>query len=201
MDKYRSFADLLKAEGPEAFLLTVTDRKTAACIIAPHGGRIEPGTSELAIAIAGDRFSTYLFEGLKRTNNQDLHITSTNFDEPSGIQLVTSSQYCVALHGCAGNDEVVYLGGRDANLKTILDKNLKECGFELAKHHNPELQGESLANICNRGQLKKGVQFEITRRLRDRLTDTSGRIQAPSLEDFVNATRRSIAEYEGQAPK
>jgi phage replication-related protein YjqB (UPF0714/DUF867 family) len=51
-------------------------------VIAPHGGGIEPGTSELATAIAGDDFSLYLFEGLKSAGNGELHITSTNFDEP-----------------------------------------------------------------------------------------------------------------------
>ena len=33
-------------------------------IIAPHGGGIEPGTSELAIAIAGEELSFAVFEGL-----------------------------------------------------------------------------------------------------------------------------------------
>ncbi|MBP2463940.1 MULTISPECIES: poly-gamma-glutamate hydrolase family protein [unclassified Rhizobium] len=198
MDKYRNFAELSNAEGADAFLVTAHSRHTAACIIAPHGGSIEPGTSELALALAGDKISLYLFEGRKPTNNRDLHITSTNFDEPAGVQIVTSSQYCVAFHGCAGDDEVVYLGGRDADLKAILEKHLKELGFVVARHENPELQGESSRNICNRGLVKKGVQFEISRGLRDRLTDTSGRLEAPSLQDFVNATRRSLAEHEEQ---
>ncbi|WP_261338761.1 poly-gamma-glutamate hydrolase family protein [Rhizobium leguminosarum] len=33
-------------------------------IVAPHRGHIEPHTSEIAAAIAGEDFSLYLFEGL-----------------------------------------------------------------------------------------------------------------------------------------
>ena len=35
----------------------------------PHGGGIEPGTSEVADAIAGEEFSFYAFEGLKSSDN------------------------------------------------------------------------------------------------------------------------------------
>jgi phage replication-related protein YjqB (UPF0714/DUF867 family) len=51
------------------------------CIIAPHGGKIEKWTSEIATALAGDDYNLYLFEGLKRAKNRDLHITSSRFDE------------------------------------------------------------------------------------------------------------------------
>ncbi|TGZ37611.1 hypothetical protein EN805_34130, partial [bacterium M00.F.Ca.ET.162.01.1.1] len=52
-------------------------------ITAIHGGGIEPGTSELAKIISkkGD-FNLYSFEGLLKSNNKQLHITSTNFDDP-----------------------------------------------------------------------------------------------------------------------
>lgn len=43
---------------------------------APHGGGIEPGTSEIADAIGGERGSFYTFGGLKSSGTADLHITS-----------------------------------------------------------------------------------------------------------------------------
>lgn len=70
-------------------------------IIAPHGGKIERGTSELARAIGGTDYRIYCFEGTKPNNNRDLHITSTNFDEPEGVKLVSACDRVVALHGCA----------------------------------------------------------------------------------------------------
>src|SRR5215207_4035760 len=58
-------------------------------VIAPHGGGIEPGTSELCLAVAGYHpatldatppggvtFDYWMFEGLRRTGNGDLHVTS-----------------------------------------------------------------------------------------------------------------------------
>jgi phage replication-related protein YjqB (UPF0714/DUF867 family) len=67
--------------------------------VAPHGGGIEPGTSELADAIAGSDLSFYTFEGLKSSGNTDLHITSTRFDEPMCLTLLASSSVVVTLHG------------------------------------------------------------------------------------------------------
>jgi phage replication-related protein YjqB (UPF0714/DUF867 family) len=52
-------------------------------IIAPHGGKIEPGTSEIAAAIAGDDYSLYRFQGLRDRPREELHITSAKFDEPT----------------------------------------------------------------------------------------------------------------------
>jgi phage replication-related protein YjqB (UPF0714/DUF867 family) len=46
----------------------------ALAILAPHGGGIEPGTSELAEAVAGEGLSFYAFEGLKRSGNAVLHV-------------------------------------------------------------------------------------------------------------------------------
>ena len=64
------------------FSVRYKDRDSAYAIIAPHGGGIEPGTTELAEAIARNDFSFYTFEGKKRTSNRDLHLTATRFDEP-----------------------------------------------------------------------------------------------------------------------
>jgi phage replication-related protein YjqB (UPF0714/DUF867 family) len=44
-------------------------------VIAPDGGSIEPGTSEIALKIAGLDFSFYAFEGRRKQHNNCLHIT------------------------------------------------------------------------------------------------------------------------------
>lgn len=200
VDKYRDFQSLQKAERSDAFHISATDRETSACIIAPHGGGIEPGTSELAAAVAGEKFSLYLFEGKKISSNRDLHITSTNFDEPAGVKLVERSRYCIAFHGCQGGGETAFIGGRNMALKATMAEKLLANGFTVATHENPELQGESRANICNRGYSGEGVQFELSWGLRQRLTDPTHHSSAPSRESFVAAIRKSIAEYDEKGP-
>ena len=55
VDKYSSFAEMLKheTEGRD-FTVSQEIRGSSVAIVAPHGGGIEPGTSELAAAIADD---------------------------------------------------------------------------------------------------------------------------------------------------
>src|SRR5699024_3910747 len=51
-------------------------------IAAPHGGNIEQGTSELTKLVAnnGD-FDYFSFEAIRPSNNTQLHVTSTNYNE------------------------------------------------------------------------------------------------------------------------
>ncbi|MFA1628164.1 poly-gamma-glutamate hydrolase family protein [Rhizobium mongolense] len=86
MDRYRSFEDLEQHEEASAFRIEAIKRPSSVCVIAPHGGKIERGTSELARAVAGTELSYYLFEGLKPKGNRDLHVTSSNFNEPQSVR-------------------------------------------------------------------------------------------------------------------
>jgi len=80
-------------------------------IVAPHGGAIEPGTSEVAREVANNDLSLAIFEGIKPRNNDRLHITSTNFDEPRCVALVQESDTVVAIHG-EGSPESGCIPGR-----------------------------------------------------------------------------------------
>ena len=54
-DKYRSYAELHENEDEGIdFRVCMNDRAASAAVIAPHGGKIEPGTSEITTAIAGE---------------------------------------------------------------------------------------------------------------------------------------------------
>ena len=91
-DKYDSFSQLAKSETKgQDYRVCLVDRDSTTAVIAPHGGGIELGTSEVAEAIAADDFSFYAFEGIKSAGNRDLHITSTQFDEPACVALVGAS--------------------------------------------------------------------------------------------------------------
>jgi phage replication-related protein YjqB (UPF0714/DUF867 family) len=95
-DKYKSFAGLKAVERAGVdYCRIILPQNSEIAVIAPHGGGIEPGTSEIAKAIAGDKFSLYCFEGLKTEGNyRDLHITGTNFDDPDCVQLIGKIKSC-----------------------------------------------------------------------------------------------------------
>src|SRR5579862_3424082 len=96
-DRYLSYAELARTEvrGKDYDIVAIA-RPSPVVIIAPHGGRIEHGTSELARSIAADDYGFYAFEGYKaRGQNRDLHVTSHRFDEPQGLALVARAEVVV----------------------------------------------------------------------------------------------------------
>jgi hypothetical protein len=98
-DRYRSYGELAAAhrEGID-FRVQVVQRGSGVAIIAPHGGRIERGTSEIARAIAGEDFDLYLFEGcLPSRNFETLHLTSHHFDEPRCLSMISGCHTVVAI--------------------------------------------------------------------------------------------------------
>jgi len=195
-DTYTSFAELVRntQEGKD-FRRVIEWRRSCVAIVAPHGGGIEPGTSEVARALAGDKFALYCFEGLRPNGNDELHVTSHCFDDPACIQLVEQMQVVVAVHGCAGEDKAVYVGGLDDGLKSRLIQTLQRTGFR-AGPSSGELAGCYVDNICNRGRLGQGVQLEITEGLRRAmfadLTWKGRETRTPVLGWFVEAVRREL---------
>ncbi len=166
-DNYNNFEELNNFEKINTdYRISIYDLGSATTIIAPHGGRIEPKTSDIAAGIARDQFNYYCFEGLKPTNNRSLHITSHNFDEPQALELLVRSQTVVAVHACTDEKVVVYPGGRDEELMGAIVKELKAAGISVA-NRNIKYRGVNPANICNRGASGRGVQLEISRGLRD----------------------------------
>lgn len=126
-DRYRSFNDLAAnhRRGVD-YDIRVVDRGTQIVILAPHGGRIEPQTSQIAEAIARNHFSFYTFEALKNGSHGDFHITSHRFDEPSAIDLLSRSWTAVAIHGRRndGTDRI-WLGGRAETLRDEIGASLR----------------------------------------------------------------------------
>ena len=171
MNVYAKFAELKEAEreGVDFCVCVVPRQGASTVVLAPHGGGIEPGTSEVARKIARDDLSLATFEGRKATGNARLHITSTNFDEPRCLELVQSAESVLAIHGEGSEEPVVFLGGRDMELGAHLRAALERHGYEVAAHQNNDLQGISIANICNRGRRKAGVQLELSSGLRKSL--------------------------------
>jgi|EndMetStandDraft_4_1072995.scaffolds.fasta_scaffold712655_2 phage replication-related protein YjqB (UPF0714/DUF867 family) len=78
----------------------------------------------------------------------DLHITSTQFNEPECLQLLKGVGVAVTMHGEGGGREVVSLGGRIDELGERLRAVLESHGFRVERHTSPWLQGADPDNIC-----------------------------------------------------
>jgi phage replication-related protein YjqB (UPF0714/DUF867 family) len=180
-DRYADFSALARVLIEDVDYVVHADRRNSTlAIVAPHGGGIEPGTSELAAAIARERHSFYAFEGVRSKGNGELHVTSTRFDEPRLLEVVTAAQTVIALHGEAGDREAVYVGGLDVALGQRLTASLIAAGFSATPHDDARLHGTDPANLCNRGSSGAGVQLEISRATRRTLfasLDRAGRRQ------------------------
>ncbi len=173
-DKYNNFEELKsnENEGVDYRVVIKKANNFDVAIIAPHGGGIEPGTSEISEGIAGNDFPLAIFEGIKSNNNHELHITSTNFNEPRCLALVESAQNIIAIHGEQSRGNIIYLGGANAEFGKCIQTVLEVRGFKVSKHPNNNFQGEAPGNICNRGKNGKGVQLEISHGLRSVLFES-----------------------------
>jgi phage replication-related protein YjqB (UPF0714/DUF867 family) len=168
LDKYTSFAALQAGEvAGMDYSVNVLERvESGVLIIAPHGGSIEIGTTELASLIAGEDYSLFTFDGLKsRGRNRDLHITSHNFDHPDCVALAARHLVVLAVHGCKGDSSHAYVGGLDRELTALLTGRLAAAGLP-ATCEGHRYPGRNPRNICNRGARAKGAQLELTLGLR-----------------------------------
>lgn len=198
MDRYCCFDELRMHEtGGRDFRIRLRQRESQFAIMAPHGGGIERGTSQLAEAIAGDEHSFYVFEGIKHRNNPRLHITSDRFDEPQALDMVRKTHTVITVHGAKGQNQAVYTGGLHHDLEMRIQEALVAAGFTAEHDPSPTRQGRGKTNICNRGYGGKGVQLELTRGLRKQMFDPvdNGRwLPNEIFRQFVMAVRSALAD-------
>ncbi len=190
MTSYLSFRELAdrEVEG-QGYRIRIELRDPRILIMAPHGGKIEPMTAEVAEAIAGRDYSLYRFEGLK-AGSSVLHIESHLFDEPRALQAIEKADIVVTVHGQINQkDEFVMIGGLNAHLCSEIKHQLEVSGFQ-SRPPTEGLMGTDPMNICNRGKLKQGVQLEISRKVRDLLRTNKDRLQT-----FANAVQKGIQIY------
>jgi phage replication-related protein YjqB (UPF0714/DUF867 family) len=152
-------------------ILARSDDVPKTTILAPHGGGIEPGTSELCLAVAGYHpanlpqvppagvtYDYWMFEGLRESGNAALHVRSTGCDDGVAVSLCAGSLNALALHGFrpeppdfAEDERVVLVGGGNAALRGYLLQGLSDADFDArdAGGHG-ELDGNATCNIVNR---------------------------------------------------
>lgn len=165
--------------------------------MAPHGGGIEPGTTEIADAVAGDVHAFYSFSGLKERGNIEFHVPSVKFDEPEGIELAKNSRTVLTVHGCKENKKIVYIGGTDLSLKAKIRTALLGANFSVRE--SSRFPGKNPLNICNQSRTHIGVQLEISAGLRRTMFHDLPRIQlknsTPEFERFVSILSRALWEH------
>ncbi|QND48627.1 poly-gamma-glutamate hydrolase family protein [Rhizobium lusitanum] len=194
-DWYRSFPALQEQETEGVdYRIRMEDKSSLVAVIAPHGGYIEPTTSEITLEIASGSFSAYCFEGLREGRpHHELHITSECFREPKALALVSAALIVVAIHGRANGDdlETSWVGGLDVVLRDLIVEALSEGGFAVvARVKGEPLAGIGVRNICNQGKRNAGVQIEIPRALRDELAADS-----EQLRHYATSVREAISRY------
>lgn len=189
-DKYASFEQLSASEPAGSYEIELRRMNSAVALIAPHAGKIEPGTSELCRFVAGEDLTYYLFQGRKPNSNSDLHITSSRFDEPRGLAAADSAQVVTTFHGQSGTDLFVNVGGLASEIGQTLIERLTVAGYSAGRQANQSLQGLDHNNICNRGRSKRGLQLEISRGLRDKLVTDSG-----EMSKFSSAIRATFQAH------
>jgi phage replication-related protein YjqB (UPF0714/DUF867 family) len=165
----RCYDDLARhyIEGVDYAVHVMPRERSGVAVLAPHGGRIEGRTSDIARLIAGDEHRLYLFEGLRTTgdNFDCLHLASHRFDEPRALDLISRCDTVVAVHGYAAPGPDVLLGGLNERLKRDVAQALAESGFSyLTDGHR--FPGKDPRNICNRGRSGEGLQLELSEGLR-----------------------------------
>ncbi|HLR20063.1 MAG TPA: poly-gamma-glutamate hydrolase family protein [Staphylococcus sp.] len=205
-DLYNSMTELMNdtEEGVD-WEITNKVNQSNTLIAAIHGGNIEPGTTEVAnITATNGAYNYYTFQGIRPTDNQSLHVTSVNFDEPIIEEMQQQVSNSVMIHGAAGDQPIVYIGGKDDDLKASIEKQLELKDFDVQTSPT-HLEGEADQNIVNRNNQDAGVQLELTTGLRQSffnnqdLTMNSRQNQSNwsfRMYDFAQAIRIAIHDHE-----
>jgi len=197
MGIYRSFQALRARERESTdFVILKRSGFSGLAVMAPHGGGIEPGTMEIADALAAEIHTFYAFAGIKESGNGRLHIASVCFDEPQAVALASAAHTVITVHGSSGEEPRVLLGGTNIILRARIQKSLAESGFPCVLAEGGALCGIHPQNLCNRGTCGKGVQLEISWGLRSRLFHRLGqrttRVREGPFGAFVGAIRQAL---------
>jgi len=186
--KYSSYAQMARSEKRDIdFKVVYRHGSKSFLIAAPHGGGIEPGSSELADAIAGDTYGFYSFYGLKKDPSA-LYLPSTGFDEPELMRVTKNYSATISVHVIEGSDSLIYIGGSNRQLADAIAGALGAKGY-LVKVPPTFSSAFSSSNFINRS-VPGGVQIEITSAL------VGGMFRGPVSSERIRTDKtRRTAEF------
>jgi phage replication-related protein YjqB (UPF0714/DUF867 family) len=147
-------------------------------IFAPHGGGIEPGTEEIARAVAQATGATlYVLSAKRPTANAALHVTCTKMKPGVSQKLDAALKACrVAIgihgHGRTKDGGAIYVSGLAAEAVKLCSESLRNAlgdhwaVIDDAGEIPADLAGVDKQNFINRVK-DGGVQIELPRALRE----------------------------------
>ncbi len=211
-----SFSELSTLEEGEDYEIIKKKGRSPIVIIAPHGGVIEPGTDLLAESIAGSRYHFYGFvahtQKCDKTRCRSLHITSTEYREPTLLSTLSDVDTAVSIHsyGSRAKDqegeskENIIIGGKNVYLREQIAQSLRKAGFPVEVRIKGTFAGADPHNFVNLAK-EGGVQIEISRKLMRCLYTMQSKDKElhPTKEayTFIETMRGSIAQYEQVAQR
>jgi phage replication-related protein YjqB (UPF0714/DUF867 family) len=143
-------------------------------LLALHGGRIEPGTEEIARFVAGRAgASLYVYSGRRPAGNRALHRPSHRTvpsRRPLLQQFLAHVATLISLHGHGRRQSHVYVGGLNTNMargfvelvRPVLPRYAWICEPERIP---PGMRGIDPRNVVNLPP-GRGMQLELPRGLR-----------------------------------
>ncbi|MBD1833438.1 poly-gamma-glutamate hydrolase family protein [Cyanobacteria bacterium FACHB-472] len=210
-------------------------KRSSITVLSIHGGRIEEYTSEISYDLS-QRYgwNRYDFNGHietpkclnlapsdSRIKNFDvLHITAKYFDEEKAVDLVSSHEKAIAIHGHGrnkneDNPQTICVGGRNKTQIKDFIENVKKESDKLESLLNyslnlvdvpqandsicikrPRLNGTEADNIVNKNKGDSGgLQLELSKRIREDLTkgsDNRADISPDNYQLFRNVMYNAI---------
>lgn len=137
-EPYRDVAELvLHCVQGRDYRFVIRDLGADVTIVAIHGGGIEPLTSEVAAAIAGEEHNLYDLRGIRAGDNSALRVPAPRFDEMRLRNLLNRSRTALSVLGVPGDAPAVHLGGKNRRLRAALAERLMAAGFEVCKPAGP----------------------------------------------------------------
>lgn len=202
-DKYRSMTELKQKEHEWAIISN--EKPHPILSLAPHGGGIEAGTSELALLVSQKlSCSYYTFKGQLDSNNSSLHVTSTYYDEPTALNVSESAEHTISIHGYVDTKQsITYIGGTNVELIDLIKKYLQIGEFNVIDAPS-YLGGKSSKNIANRNMNKSSVQLELSTKQRrdlfengDYSKDSRENVEkwSPDMYRYAQAIEWAVREY------
>ena len=200
---YRDLAQLvLHTRQGIDYRVDVVNRGGVAAIVAAHGGCIEPLTSELATALAGDEYSLFDFHGL--VEGPRLRVPIVSFSELRLTSLLQGGKTAVSVDGIRGNEPVAHVGGANQRLASLARASLMAADIQAKNAIAPKLV-ESPSRFFNQPS-EGGIHIELTEALRLSMTQapwaelgwSDPQSWTPVFHAFVQAVRQALGQYRAQ---
>lgn len=206
-DTYRSMSELFAhtTEGKD-WVKERSNRNSNVLIIAPHGGNIEKGTTDLTKLIADKgNYDYYAFNAIRDYKNNELHVTSTNYDDQDLINSNYNRDISIAIHGMSDAQyyNTVLVGGRNFRLMDLISQELKGLNY-IVKEPTGYLAGRDKRNVVNFNKNGMGIQLEITRDIRKSFFKDGNDLAkarkdvnnwTPEMDNFATAINNAIKNY------